>query len=245
MRLLDPQEIGKHEPEDVLKVYFEAESLLLQDNPEWDLPRVVESAMKATLHRLGAMNQYDLVLLKRAREDVLQLGLYPDVEKTLDDLCSQGITVVSLSVPDASSFVLPLLPGLFIFDSFSQDSRVLLKTSLDLFSTLFERLQSIRGNLKGKEQVLVITTGRFRVLELARNAGYPTILVQHNLESKVKLFPTRSPTLIIPGGLNELKEKIMTFSGDCATEDPGNHVYVMRAGPYHGVDVLGNGSFGR
>ena len=120
LRLLDPQEICKHQPEDILKVYFEAESLLLQDNPEWDLPRVVESALIVSLHRLGAMNQYDPVLLKRAREDVLQLGLYPDVKKTLDDLCSQGITVVGLRVPDASLFVLSpsrvvhlrlLLPG--------------------------------------------------------------------------------------------------------------------------------------
>ena len=34
LRSLAPQEVGKHQPEDVHKVYFEVESLLLQDHPD-------------------------------------------------------------------------------------------------------------------------------------------------------------------------------------------------------------------
>lgn len=242
---LDPQEVGRHEPEDVLKVYFEVESLLLQDNPEWGLHRVVEGALKDTLHRLGSLNRYDLVLLKGACEDVLRLSLYPDTEETIEELCSQGITVVGLSVPGASSFALPPLPQAFIFDSFFQDTSALSKTSPDLFSTLFERLRSIRDDLEGKEQVLVVTTGRFRVLEPARLADYPTALIQHNLESKVDLHPTCSPTLLVTGGLNGLNEKLLTFPGICTVENAEAGVFAIRAGLFQGVEALGNGSFGR
>lgn len=245
LRLLDPQEVGRHEPDDVLKVYFEVESLLLQDHPERSFHRIVEGTLRDTLHRLGASNRYDSVLLKGACEDALRLGLYPDVQKTIDALCSQGITIVGLAVPGASLFALPPLPQSFIFDTFSQDARALLQTSSDLFSTLFERLQSIRDDLEGKEQVLFVTTGRFRVLESARLAGYPTALVQHSLESKVDLYPTCSPTLLVPNGLDELTEKLGTTPGVCIAEDNQDDEFAVRAGLYQGAELLGSGSFGR
>lgn len=245
LHALDPQEAGKHEPEDVLKVYFEAEFLLLQDNPEWGFYRVVEGALKETLHRLSALNRYDPVVLKGACEDVLWLSLYPDSVKTIEALCLQGMMVVGLRVPGASSFVLPPFPQSFIFDSVSQDTCALLKTSPDLFLTLFDRLRSIRDDLEGKEQVLVVTTGCFRVLEPAHFAGYPTALIQHNLESKVDLFPTCLPTVLIPGGLNGLQEKLATFSGVCTIGDAQVDMLAVCAGLYQGAEVLGSGSFGR
>ena len=127
-RLVLPTRIGKrlhcelcarlihkrHEPDDVLKVYFEVESLLLQDHLERSFHRIVESALRDTLRRLGASNRYDPVLLKGACEDFLRLGLYLDVQKTIDALCSQGITVIGLAVPGASLFALPPLPQSFI-----------------------------------------------------------------------------------------------------------------------------------
>jgi hypothetical protein len=242
---LDPHEVGKHEPEDVLKVYFEAESLLLQDNPEWGLYQVVEEALKDALHHLGALNQYSPAALEGACEDALRLSLYPGAEKTIEALCSQGIVVVGLSVPSASSFILPPLPQSFIFDSVSQGACALLKTSPDLFSTLFQRLQSIWEDLQEKEQALVVTTGRFRVLEPAHFAGYPTALIQHNLESRVDLYPTCLPTLLVPTGLCGLVEKLATFTGVCTTKGAGAQVFTVRAGLYQGAEVLGRGSFGR
>ena len=149
----------------------------------------------------------------------------------------------SRGVPDASSFILPLLPKSFSFDSFSQDSRALLETSSDLFFTLFERLQSIRGRLGGKG-----TSLRHHHWSIQSTRACPycsTTLVQHNLESKVNPYPTCSPTLLIPGGLNQLKEKVMTFAGDCTDEDSGIDAFSVRAGLYQGVQVLGSRSFGR
>lgn len=167
------------------------------------------------------------------------------MKKTTEALCSRGITVVGPHVPGASSFDLPALPPSFIFDSFHQDTSALFKTSSDLFPTLLERLQYIRDDLEGKEQVLVVTTGRFRVLELAHVAGYPAALIEHNLESKVNLDHTCSLTVLVPGGWSSLPEKLGAFLGAFTDKDAGADMFTVRAGPYQGAELLGHGSFGR
>jgi hypothetical protein len=93
------------------------------------------------------------------------------------------------------SFSLPRLPfGLTLHDHPAPLSD-LFGQNHSIFSGLWERCRLKCGTID-KTQILVATSSRYRVMEPASMAGFPTILVQRLgcLESDVKLG-TSDPTL--------------------------------------------------
>ncbi|KAG1841823.1 hypothetical protein DFJ58DRAFT_807718 [Suillus subalutaceus] len=105
-------------------------------------------------------------VLQEAIQTILQPGLYADAEAAVKTLLIQGYVLVCLPIPGVKSFLLPQLPsGLTLHDQPAPLSD-LFGQNHSIFSDLLERCR------------LKLTSSRYRVMEPASMAGFPTILVQ-------------------------------------------------------------------
>ncbi|KAG2340923.1 hypothetical protein BDR05DRAFT_840076, partial [Suillus weaverae] len=194
MRLLSPTHADRRQ---LSEVYLECELMRHIDNPDALYTDIVRHALGDVCTFLGAPPSG--VLLHEAVQTILQPSLYADAEAAVRMLVDQGYTVVGLPIPDAHSFSLPQLPsGLTVGDQPAPLSDLFTQNP-SMFSDLFEHCRLACGTVE-RTQVLVVTSSRYRVMEPASVAGFPTILVQRPgcLESKVKLG-TSDPTLAVGG----------------------------------------------
>jgi hypothetical protein len=118
-----------------------------------------------------------------------------------------------------------------------------------MFSDLSERC-SVAWGIAEKNQVLVVTSSPYRVMEPARMAGFPTVLVQRpeRLGSKLNLR-TSDPTLLIDG-LQALPVKLQNTSLVHCPLPPRMPAHIgglkpLRVrGMYQMIKLLGAGSSG-
>jgi hypothetical protein len=116
-----------------------------------------------------------------------------------------------------------------------------------MFSGLLERCRVAWGTAE-KNQVLVVTSSHYRVMEPACMAGFPTVLVQRpeGLGSRLDLR-TSDPTLAVDG-LRALQTQLQnTSSIHSPLSLKRNHTFIRTfriRGMYQTTYLLGAGSFG-
>lgn len=134
---------------------------------------------------------------------------YDDVSDALRTLHARGHHLLCITPRDASHirfFSSPELRTLCV-------SAAHLHTQTeDICSQVVEECQSIVPEIKSTE-ILLVTAGLYRIVELANAAGIPTALVQRpsvdeaRLERATEQDELSSPTMTI-GGLGELCDKL-------------------------------------
>jgi casein kinase 1 len=156
----------------------------------------------------------------------------------------------SLPIPDVKSFSLPQLPSGLNVSNEPAPLSDLFSQNRPMFSGLSERC-SVAWGIAEKNQVLVVTSSPYRVMEPARMAGFPTVLVQRpeRLGSKLNLR-TCDPTLLIDG-LQALPVKLQNTSLVHCPLPPRMPAHIgflkpLRVrGMYQMTKLLGVGSSGR
>lgn len=226
------------------EVYLECELMRHRDNPDALYTDVVRQALGDVCAFLGTPLSEEL--LREAVQTILQPGLYADAEAAVRTLLDQGYTVIGLPIPDAQSFSLPQLPSGLIVDGQPAPLSNLFSQNPSMFSDLLERRRLVCSTIE-RTQVLVVTSSRYRVMEPASVAGFPTALVQRPgcLESKVKLG-TSDPTLVADG-LQALQMQLKTSSAlhPSPVEHTPSRIKEFRVcGMYQVTTSLGMGSFG-
>ncbi|KAG1717675.1 hypothetical protein EDB19DRAFT_1183752 [Suillus lakei] len=241
MRLLSPTHLDRRR---LSQVYLECELMRHRGDPDALYTDIVRHALEDVCTFIGV--PLSEVLLCEAVQTILQPGLYADAEAAVRTLLDQGFTVVGLPIPDAKSFSLPQLPFGLTVDDQPAPLSDLFGQNPSMFSGLLERCQLACGIVE-KTQVLVVTSSRYRVMEPASVAGFPTVLVQRPgcLGLGVKLG-TSDPTLEIDG-LQALQMQLQTSSAlhPSPVERTPSRVKEFRVcGMYQVTKSLGMGSFG-
>ncbi|KAG2071481.1 kinase-like protein [Suillus decipiens] len=241
MRLLSPTHPDRRR---LSEVYLECELMRHRDNPDALYTDIVQHALVDVCTFLGV--SLSEVLLREAVQTILQPGLYADAEAAVRTLLDQGYTVVGLPIPDAQSFSLPQLPSGLTVDDRPAPLSALFTQNSSMFSDLLERCRLACGTAE-RTQVLVVTSSRYRVMEPASVAGFPTVLVQRPgcLESEVKLG-TSDPTPTIDG-LQVLQIQLQNLSAHRRSPVEHTPICVKEfriCGMYQVTKLLGMGSFG-
>ncbi|KAG0707893.1 kinase-like domain-containing protein [Suillus ampliporus] len=241
MRLLSPTHPDRRR---LSEVYLETELLRHRDNADAPYTDIVQHALEDVCTFLGA--PLSEVVLCEAAQTILRPGLYADAEAAVKTLLDQGYMVVGLPIPDAKSFSLPQLPSGLTLDDQSAPLSDLFGQNPFIFSDLLERCRLACGTVE-RTQVLVVTSSRYRVMEPASVAGFPTILVQRSgcLGSGVNL--RTSDTTLVVDGLRALQIQLQQSSAlhPSPVERIPNHLQEFRVcSMYQATKSLGQGSFG-
>ncbi|KAG0707894.1 kinase-like domain-containing protein [Suillus ampliporus] len=215
------------------EVYLECELMRHRDNADAPYTDIVRYALEDVCTFLGT--QLTETVLREAVQTILRPGLYADAEEG-----------VGLPIPDAKSFSLPQLPSGLTLNDQPAPLSDLFSQNPSTFSDLLERCRLARGTVE-RNQVLVVTSSRYRVMEPASVAGFPSILVQRPgcLGSGVKLG-TSDPTLVVDG-LQALHIQLQTSSAlhPSPVERTPSRVKEFRVcDMYQVTNSLGMGSFG-
>ncbi|KAG1887625.1 hypothetical protein F4604DRAFT_1717852 [Suillus subluteus] len=241
MRLLSPTYPDNRR---LSKMYLECELMRHRDHTDAPYNDIVRHALQDVCTVLEAPPSE--AVLQEAIQTILQPGLYADAEAAVKTLLIQGYVLVCLPIPGVKSFLLPQLPsGLTLHDQPAPLSD-LFRHNHSIFSDLLERCR-LKCRTIDRTQILVVTSSRYRVMEPASMAGFPTILVQRPgcLESDVKLG-TSDPTLAVDG-LQVLQMQLQNSSAlhPSPVERTPTHVKEFRiCGMYQVTKLLGMGSFG-
>lgn len=208
MRLLSPL----HQDKRLLsELYLECELTRHRDNTDTPYIGVVRHALDDICNLLELLPNE--VVFRQAVQTILQPGLYSDAEAAVRTLLDQGYALLGLPIPDAKSFPLPPLPSGLTIDNESIPVPLsdLFTQNHSMFSDLLERCRVAWGATE-KSQVLVVTSSRYRVMEPACMAGFPTVLVQRleGLGSRLDLR-TSDPTLAVDG-LRALQRQLQNTS---------------------------------
>ncbi|KAG2071500.1 kinase-like protein [Suillus decipiens] len=241
MRLLSPTHPDNRR---LSKVYLECELMRHRDHTDAPYHDIVRHALQDVCSILKAPPSE--AVLREAIQTVLQPGFYADAEAAVKTLLVQGYVLSCLPIPGAESFSLSQLPsGLNLHDQPAPLSD-LFGQNPSIFPDLFARCRLKCGTID-RTQILVVTSSRYRVMEPASLAGFPTILVQRPgcLESEVKLG-TSDPTPTIDG-LQVLQIQLQNLSAHRRSPVEHTPICVKEfriCGMYQVTKLLGMGSFG-
>jgi casein kinase 1 len=194
MRLLSPLHSDRRQ---LSELYLECELMRHKDHADTPYIDIVRHALEDVCIFLEL--PFNEVVFREAVQTILQPGLYADAEAAVGTLLDQGYKLLGLPIPDAKSFSLPQLPsGLDVDDESAPLSDLFSQNHL-MFSGLLKRC-CVAWGVAEKNQVLVVTSSPYRVMEPARMAGFPTALVQRpeGLGSRLNLR-TSDPTLAVDG----------------------------------------------
>lgn len=242
MRLLSPTHPDNRR---LSKLYLECELMRHRDHTDALYNDIVGHALQDVSTVLETPPSE--AVLREAVQTILQPGLYADAEVAVKTLLIQGYVLVCLPVPGGKSFSLPQLPsGLTLHDQHAPLSDFFGQNH-SMFSNLLERCR-LKCETIDRNQILVVTFSRYRVMEPASMAGFPTILVQRPgcLESEAKLG-TSDPTLVVDR-LQDLQMQLQNLSAHHPSpilERTPIRVKEFRVcGIYQVTKLLGMGSFG-
>lgn len=172
MHLLSPTYPDRHR---LSELYLECELMRHRDNSDAPYTAIVRQALEDVCIFLEV--PLSEVILHEAALIVLKLGLYADAEAAVGTLLDQGHALLCLPIPDAKSFSLPQLPsGLNVSDEPAPLSN-LFSQNHSMFSSFLERCR-LACSTAEKDQVLVVTSNCYQVMEPASMAGFPTVLVR-------------------------------------------------------------------
>ncbi|KAF9811502.1 hypothetical protein IEO21_06553 [Rhodonia placenta] len=170
---------------------------------------LVHAALRDMLCTVGLCPADDII---RCAVDAICPTPYDDVTDALRTLQQRGYKLLCLVSRDASHVS---DTGTFL----PPEVRTLCVSTADIHtqtegvcSQVAEECRSIVPEIKNTE-ILLVTTGLYRIVELANAAGIPTALVQRpsvdeaQLERKTEQGELSSPTMTI-GGLGELCDKL-------------------------------------
>ncbi|KAG1841813.1 kinase-like domain-containing protein [Suillus subalutaceus] len=205
MRLLSPTHPDRHR---LSELYLECELMRHRDNSDAPYTAIVRQALEDVCILEAPLSE---LVLREAVQTILQPGLYADADAAVGTLLDQGYALIGLPIPDAKSFSLPQLPsGLNVNDEPLPLSN-LFSQNHSMFSGFLERCR-LACSTAEKNQVLVVTSSCYQVMEPASMAGFPTVLVRRpgDLGSGVNLR-TSQPTLLIDG-LQALPVKLQNTS---------------------------------
>ncbi|EED82542.1 predicted protein [Postia placenta Mad-698-R] len=191
-----------HTIDGLTRLYLEAEAHLIRDRPDVLGEQLVHAALRDMLCTVGLCLADDII---RCALDAIRPAPYADVPDALRTLQQRGYKLLCLvscdasHVSDTGTFLPPEVPDLH-----TQTEGVC--------SQVAEECRSIVPEIKNTE-ILLVTTGLYRIVELANAAGIPTALVQRpsvdeaQLERKTEQGELSSPTMTV-GGLGELCDKL-------------------------------------
>jgi hypothetical protein len=241
MRLLSPTHPDIRR---LSKAYLECELMRHRGHTDAPYNDIVRHALQDVCTVLEAPPSE--AVLREAVQTILQPALYADAETAVETLLAEGYVMVCLPIPGMTSFSLPRLPFGLTLHGQPAPLSDLFGQNHSIFSDLWERCRLKCGTID-KTQILVVTSSRYRAMEPASMAGFPTILVQRPgcLESDVKLG-TNDPTLAVDG-LQVLQMQLQNSSTlhPSPVEHTQARVKEFRVcGIYQVTKLLGMGSFG-
>ncbi|KAH7907913.1 kinase-like domain-containing protein [Hygrophoropsis aurantiaca] len=234
----------------LLEVFVECEGLRHRDHPH--VPHI-RGTLGDVCARLGV--DCSNSMLGDALHAILRPGLHAEAEEAVKMLSDRGYTLLALPLPDADSFSssLPPLPcGITLpaepLWTNTSGSRWFTQTPHIVFSELLERAREKHPDVDGS-QILVVTSGPYRVAEPANAAGFPVALIRRpgSLEPQVDVG-TYDPTLVATG-LRDLCAQLEPTRGPIQPTPPVKRPF-PRMRPFRVCDlyqatrVLGSGSFG-
>ncbi|KAH7907915.1 kinase-like domain-containing protein [Hygrophoropsis aurantiaca] len=239
LRLLAP--LLNFSKQQLLEAFFECEGLRLRDRPHAPHVDIVRGTLEDASSRIGVDCHNST--LEDALHTILRPGLHAYARKAVNSLSKRGYTLLALPFPDISlSSLSPLKIRCGITDSlawFAQMPRI--------FPELLERARAIHPDIDSS-QILVVTSGPYRIAEPANAAGFPVALVRRpdSLEPQVDLG-TYDPTLVATG-LRDLCAQLKTQP---IQPVPPIKRPLLKMEPFRVCDLyqvtkmLGSGSFGR
>ncbi|KAH7907916.1 kinase-like domain-containing protein [Hygrophoropsis aurantiaca] len=230
----------------LLEVFLECEGLRHRDHPHAPHTR---GTLEDVCTRLGV--HCSDAMLEDALHAILRPGLHADAEEAVKMLSDRGYMLLALPLPDANSFSssLPPLPcGILLpvepRSTNTSQSRWFTQTP-HIFPELLERAREKHPDVDSS-QILVVTSGPYRVAEPANAAGFPVALIRRpgSFESQVDVG-TYDPTLVA-AGLRELCAQLMTHPIQPApVKRPFSGIRPFRVCElYQTTKMLGSGSFG-
>ncbi|KAF9806388.1 hypothetical protein IEO21_08681 [Rhodonia placenta] len=203
---LDPHQ---HTVDELSRLYLDVEAHRIREMPDTSDDDLMRGILSDILHIIGLHPAGDMV--QRAL-DAIRPAPYADATDALRTLQQRGYKLLCLVSRDAShvsdtgSFIPPEVRTLCV-------STAHLHTQTEgICSQVVEECQSIVPEIKSTE-ILLVTTGLYRIVELASAAGIPTALVQRSTVDEARLERATgqdelsSPTMTV-GGLRELCDKL-------------------------------------
>ncbi|KAG1839141.1 hypothetical protein DFJ58DRAFT_859919 [Suillus subalutaceus] len=240
MRLLSPLHSDRRR---LSELYLECELMRHKDHADTPYIDIVRHALEDVCIFLELpLNE---VAFREAVETILQPGLYADAEAAVGTLLDQGYALLGLPIPDAKSFSLPQLPSGLNVDDEPAPLSELFSQNHSMFSGLLERC-CVAWGIAEKNQVLVVTSNPYRVMEPARMAGFPTVLVQrHEGLGSRRNLRTSDPTLAVDG-LQALLRQLQNTPYIHSPLPLETFIRTFRIrGMYQTTHLLGMGSSGR
>lgn len=237
---------------DIIEAYIECEALQSCAHPDMTYSNLARASLRNFGNQLGFSFKEDM--LDGALQLILQPHLHEDVETSISNFCAHGYTLLALPPVDhvtSSRYMTPCLPAGISFAVSPDTSSPLYTQSPTLYSDLLKQCESIHPGIKPC-QILVVSTGQYRVLEPASIAGLPTAFIrrENNLESNINLGTT-APTFVA-NGLDGLFSRLDAGNGSEASPEvlPTSVTDDIRIQEfrikqfYQATKVLGSGSFG-
>ena len=195
---LAPLDWEKRTSRQLIEIYIECETLQLREAPDASYSTTVRTALTDTFLHLGV--QPDKEALDKAVDIILTPRLRSDAVDTIHMLHKRGYTLVGIPSLDPDTFAQyfePHIPPELTIDIPHSAWASPHAQNPALLPGLLKRSQCDDPDIK-PAQILIVTTGPFRMVEPACTAGFPIVLLQtaSGLESKV-ILDTATPTLII------------------------------------------------
>ncbi len=249
---LIPPNLAERLEYDIVEAYIECEALQSCTHPDMTYSDLARVSLQDFGNQLGLSFKEDM--LDGAFKHILQPRLHEDVEKSISNLRAHGYTLLALPPVDRatlSEYIEPSLPAGISLGACPESSSPLYDQNPTLFSALLDHCDSIHPGIKSC-QILVVSTGQYRVLEPAGIAGLPTAFIrrENNLESNINLGTT-APTFVA-NGLDGLCSQLNAGSGlDTSSEalpisvTDDIRIQKFRIKWFYQVTrALGSGSFG-
>ena len=248
---------SEHSEENVL-YYLDVEALVAFHNPDLRYVEVVRRTLEQLLEYGGLTRAASAV--EDAVEDLLCPVVMPDVLPALSSLEALGYEVVLWCPVDQATFSARIRPRLpeRVASLATVACDVGYALGIARAGPLFERLAETCGTLcpgTSAPQVLVVTTGHFRTIEPAHEAGFPTAFLLRDRVTESRFNLDTSMPNFASGSLVELVEQLSLHRSDPSLEFLENLPAPVAERTEHGDDVryaglykylgeLGSGSFG-
>lgn len=210
---------------DFARLYIDIEAFRAAQDHEADYPTVSKHALRELCRMLH--HDVDETVLEDAVEVIVNPPVYPDVQKSLAELLSEGYDLAFLTHHSKSMILVileVLLPGfdhsrVHVITSSYRDLCLRLSTPLEKLSKVVE------GRGLERSQVLLVTSNRFRGVEPAHALSIPSALLcrpeSESLETAVSLsYQTLSPLI----SLTSLADLVKTLRSSSSRLEPGADV---------------------
>ncbi|OBZ66380.1 hypothetical protein A0H81_13636 [Grifola frondosa] len=196
---------GQFTATEMFELYIESEALRRICSPDAPISELIRSALEDVARHADVA--VDEEVLNSTMQQIIRPQLYPDAMPAVNALYMHGYRLIYMSSGDANSIrqvQSPLASKLEISWTMSIASH---SPMPDSYASLFEHCAATVPSIK-PDQIMVVTSSRYRVVEPASDAGMPSALVQRaeNLESKVDFRDNGVPATVTVDGLGSLCE---------------------------------------